>query len=181
MITDKILEGKNIYLRQIELSDCQDYYVDWLNDKEVNKYLESRWQEHNLDNLKEFVTTIRNSAHSYMFAIIYKNKHIGNIKIGPIHSIYKYADIGYFIGDKSAWGKGLVSEAISLVGDFAFNHIGLNKIKAGACEYNIGSQKALERNGFKKEYILKEEFFVSKGDAYIDTYCYGILRDEWQK
>jgi hypothetical protein len=37
-----IIEGKKIFLRNIELTDCTERYVSWLNDKEVNRYLESR-------------------------------------------------------------------------------------------------------------------------------------------
>lgn len=39
MITSKIETGKLVLLRQIELSDCTDTYVQWLNDPNVNQYL----------------------------------------------------------------------------------------------------------------------------------------------
>lgn len=32
MITDKIIDGEKVYLRQIETIDCNEQYVAWLND-----------------------------------------------------------------------------------------------------------------------------------------------------
>ena len=41
MVTEKILKGKQIILRQIELDDCTNVYVEWLNDPNINRYLPS--------------------------------------------------------------------------------------------------------------------------------------------
>lgn len=175
------LKGKKITLRMVELSDCTLKYLSWLNDKEVNQYLETRWSKQTLDLIKNFVKTIRESNHSYLFAIIYNELHIGNIKIGPIHPIYKYADVSYFIGEKTTWGKGIATEAIGLVTKFGFDVLGLNRIEAGAFKPNIGSQKALEKNGYKKEAIYRKKAFINKGEEYIDSYVYGILKDDYKK
>ena len=46
------------------------------------------------------------------FAIKTTDKHIGNIKLGPINWIHRYGDISLLIGDKDYWGKGIATEAI---------------------------------------------------------------------
>lgn len=180
MLYDKELTGEKIKLRIIELDDCNSKYLGWLKDKEVNQYLETRWNEQTLESIKDFVTSIRNSDHSYLFAIIHQNKHVGNIKIGPIHPIYKYADVSYFIGKKSAWGKGIATEAIKLITDFGFNILGLNRLQAGAFAPNIGSKKALEKNGYKKEAVYRKKVFINSGDEYIDSHMYGLLKEEYK-
>ena len=106
MLYNAVIKGEKINLRTVEISDCKQYYLDWLNDKEVNQYLETRWTKQSIDKIKDFVQSIRDSRDSYLFAIIFKGKHVGNIKIGPIHLKYKCADISYFIGDKTVWGGG---------------------------------------------------------------------------
>lgn len=180
MLYNQELKGQNIILRMVEFDDCNSKYLCWLNDKEVNQYLETRWSEQSIDTIKDFVKSIRDSYHSYLFAIIYQNKHIGNIKIGPIHPIYKFADISFFIGEKSTWGKGIATEAIRLISDFAFNILGLNRIQAGAFEQNIGSQKALENNGFQKEATFRKKYFLKIGDDFVNIYEYGLLKDDNQ-
>jgi len=180
MIYKGSLKSKNIYLRMVELTDCNQKYFNWLNDNEVNQFLETRWSVQTLESIKNFVEEIRNSDHSYLFAIMKDEKHIGNIKIGPIHKIYKSADVSYFIGDKSQWGRGVATEAIKLVTDFGFNTLGLHRLQAGAFEINIGSQKALEKNGYIKEATYRKNAFIKQGGEYVNSYVYGILKDEWK-
>ncbi len=181
MIYDEVLKGKNITLRMVELSDCNKNYYDWLNDKETNQYMETRWSEQSIESIKDFVTSIRNSNHSYLFAIIYDGQHVGNIKIGPIHPIYKHADVSYFIGNKNVWGRGIATEAIILATKFAFEVLKLNKLQAGAFEQNVGSQKALLKAGYKQEGIFRKKVFLTSPENYCDIYEYGILSSEYKK
>ena len=181
MIIQKQLIGEKIILRQIELSDCNDNYVDWLNDPDVNQYLETKWSDQNIESIKVFVESQRNNDHSVLFAIVLKenNTHIGNIKIGPIHPHYSHADISYFIGEKEHWHKGIATEAIELISKFGFEDLNLHRIEAGAYECAIGSWKALEKCGFKREGILRKQVLFK--DNYIDIYRYGLLKSEYNK
>ena len=122
MITEKELHGEMISLRQIEMEDCTSLYVEWLNDPEVNRYLETRWSEQTMETIEEFVRDQRENNHSILFAIITNEdgRHIGNIKIGPINRHHNHADISYFIGDKKMWNKSVATEAIRLVTRFCF-------------------------------------------------------------
>lgn len=165
MITERTETGKLISIRQIGLEDCTDHYVEWLNDPEVNQYLETKWSEQNLDSIKAFVKSQRENDHSVLFAMITKkeNKHIGNIKIGPVHEHYKHADISYFIGDRKFWNQGIATEAIGLVCRFGFEELGLHRIEAGVYAGAVGSWKALEKNGFCREGIFREQIILSGG------------------
>jgi RimJ/RimL family protein N-acetyltransferase len=68
-------------------------------------------------------------------------------------------EIDYWIA-KRYWGKGIVSEAVSLVCDYAFNEFGLMKLKIGFLSDNIGSRRVAEKNGFKTEYTMIDENFI---------------------
>jgi len=179
MITNTVLKRNNVLLRAVTIDDCNETYLNWLNETTINQYLETRWTTQSIESIKDFVKSIRESDHSYLFAIIVDGKHIGNIKIGPIHHHYQYADISYFIGEKSYWGKGIATDAIFLITDFGFKILKLNRIQAGAFADNIGSLKALEKNGYKKEAVLRKQIFVNVGDQFQDHIIYGILKDEW--
>ncbi len=149
---DDFIEGEKLKLRLLTLTDCQPYYLDWLLNPIINQYLETRWHKQDLEAIKAFVSDMHHSANNYLFAIIEKDsgKHIGNIKLGPINPFHQYADVSYFIGEKSAWGKGYATEAIALTTQFGFDKLELNSIQAGVYENNIGSIKALEKVGFKQ-------------------------------
>jgi len=174
------LDGEDIYLRSCVVSDCTDEYLSWLNDPQVNEYLETRWEKQDLESISKFVDAKLKSKDEYLFAIITKDiqeKHIGNIKIGPIHPRYLYADISYFLGDRAYWGKGLATQAIGLVTSFGFDTLGLFRIQAGVHEKNIGSIRALQKSHFMHEATLRKQLVDVNGNRQ-DHLFFGILSEE---
>jgi len=171
-----MIKGKNIILRKLSNKDVSIEYLNWMNDYETVKYTESRHTDHTIESLVNFVSLV-NNENNYCFAIIdmKSGKHIGNIKIGNIHPIYKFADVGLIIGDKKFWGKGIATEAIQLCVEFAFNQLRLHRLYAGIYDVNIGSLKAFEKAGFLREGCEKEKcLFEGKR---VDCYIYGIVNE----
>ncbi len=174
-----LLESDTFYLRNISLDDCNENYLSWMNDYEINKYLESRFTIHSIDSLKDFVNSMNNSDNNILFAIIDKSsdKHIGNIKLGNIHPVHKYADIGLIIGDKNYWRKGIATKSINLVSEYAFNDLNLRKVLAGVYKNNIGSIRAFEKCGFKKAYVKKDTYFFE--GSYIDAIVFELYNENF--
>jgi [ribosomal protein S5]-alanine N-acetyltransferase len=173
--------GDKVLLRCIEMEDCTDTYVRWLNDSDVNKYLETRWTKQDIESVKKFVAETIASENSILFAIIIKasNKHIGNIKIGPVNRNHLFADVSYFIGDRNSWRKGYAKEAISLAIGYGFRQLGLHKICAGYYASNNGSAKALERNGFQVEGVFPS-MLMNTENQWEDAVRVGLLLEQYQ-
>ena len=121
-----ILQGDIISLRRLTEEDATENYVRWMNDPDINQYLESRFYTQTIESTKAFIRSVTND-NNYQFGIFVKDteKHIGNIKIGGINLYHKFADIGFLIGEKDYWGKGIASEAVKLATDYAFNSLKL--------------------------------------------------------
>jgi len=170
------LKGSLIKLERLDIHHISDDYLNWMNDYEVVKYTESRHIVHTMESLKAFISQA-NNAFNYCLAIvdISSGKHIGNIKIGNIHPIYKYADVGLIIGNKDFYGKGIATEAIKLCVDFAFKQLKLHRLSAGIYDVNIGSIKAFEKAGFVREGCEKEKYLFE--GKRIDSYIYGIINE----
>ncbi len=177
MLSNTILVGERIMLRNIELSDCNEIYLSWLNDNCVNRFLETRLYPQTMQTIIDFVTSIKNSDNSILFAIIDKksNQHIGNIKLGPIHQLYRYADISYFIGDKAYWNKGLGTEAVKLLCTYGLENLKLHRLQAGVIEGNDASVKVLQKAGFVFEARLKDKFVLE--EQFCDHLLYRIISD----
>jgi len=160
------LESERLYLRAVLPDDANEAYCRWMNDSEVNKYIESRFYPHTQERLRDYVSVKLGDAESPFFAIVLKvgDRHIGNIKLGPINMIHRFADIGIIIGEKDCWGKGYGTEAIRLIVEYAFNALNLHKVTAGFYEPNIQSIKAFEKAGFSQEGVRKSHcyYYVSK-------------------
>lgn len=182
MISDMILQVDGCFLRNLKIEDCNDNYLGWLNDTQVNEYLETRFIEQSLDKIKEFVLSINNSSDSYLFGIFNdQNTHLGNIKIGPIHPRYKFADISYFIGEKMWRGNGYASKAIQLITEFGFNQLDLLRIQAGVHSSNIASRKVLEKCGYKQEACLRKKIYhgMDQNILWDDHLYFGIIKEEF--
>jgi [ribosomal protein S5]-alanine N-acetyltransferase len=171
------LSGQNIYLREITISDVPGAYYRWMNDPAITQFLESRFYPNTMDSLNEYVKNKQADSNNVFLAIVIKenHRHIGNIKLGPINWIHRFADIGIIIGEKDCWGKGYASEAISLVTKFAFNTLNLHKLTAGCYEMNQGSVKAFQKAGFYIEGGRKSQYYYQ--GAYIDGVKLAILKD----
>ena len=172
------LEGKNIYLREVRITDADENYYNWMNDNEVTKYLESRFYPQSKEKIEEYIRSINDNPNYVFLAIIEKksNTHIGNIKLGRINWFHRLADVGLIIGEKTAWGKGYATEAIKLVTEYAFRKLNLHKLAAGCCKENIASEKAFKKNGYIVEGIRKKHSFYN--GKYADVILMGIINEE---
>ncbi len=173
-----VLEGERIYLREVRLSDVNANYHRWMNDSDVIRYLECRFSPNSIYAIKDFVEKIIKDRDNIFLAIMLKDgdRHIGNIKIGPINRIHRFADVGLLIGEKDCWGKGYATEALRLVANYAFKTLKLHRLTAGCYDRNKGSEKAFKKAGFAVEGIRKKHCYCD--GKYVDTIMLGLLNDE---
>ena len=170
------LTGDKLYLRGLECADLDGEYFDWLNDREVTKFLVAGVFPNSKEKMEEYYRNISLSNNNVMLAIIDKisDKHIGNIKLGSINWISRIADIGIMIGDKEFWHKGFGTEAIKLLVEYAFHRLNLHKVTAGVIAENKASIKVFEKAGFEIEGRAKSQCFLN--GEYCDSLYLGIIR-----
>jgi ribosomal-protein-alanine N-acetyltransferase len=148
------IESERLIYKRVSTEHISEDYVRWINDPEVNMYLETRGN-YTLDLLKSYIEEQYNNE-VYFWAIHLKssNKHIGNIKIAPINVETKSGEYGILIGDKSNWGKGFASEATTRIINYCFNELGLSKITLGVIEDNITAVNLYKKLGFKIDEVV---------------------------
>jgi [ribosomal protein S5]-alanine N-acetyltransferase len=144
--------GEQVYIRLLGTDDVSDDYVKWMNDPEVTQYLESRWQTHTLKTTLEYIESLNTDKNNYLFGVFLNsdNTHIGNVKIGNIHPIHRFCDIGMAIGKKDNWTKGIGSEVLKLIEKIAFEELNLNKMFGGIYADNIASFKMTQKCGWRE-------------------------------
>jgi RimJ/RimL family protein N-acetyltransferase len=175
------VNGKRIYIRILAPDDASEEYVSWINNNEINQYLESRFRVQTLESVRSFIDAMNSSPVDALFGIFLHDtqEHIGNIKIGNIDTFHRRAEVGLIIGKRAAWGKGYATEAIALITQYAFEELNLNKLFAGMYAENLGSYKAFIKCGWKHVGTLKEHCF-SHG-KYSDEFLVEICKSEYTK
>lgn len=174
------LVGNLVYLRVLEESDITEEYMGWLNDPEVNLFLETTGQfPATFDNMRQWLEKYRDGTANLAFAIVEKStdRHIGNITLNNINLIHRTAWIGITIGRKDLQGHGYGKEAENLLIEHAFRHLQLHKIMHVAAADNVGGVKLPQSLGFKVEGTLRQQYYM--GGKYRDGVVMGLLASEY--
>lgn len=98
----------------------------------------------------------------------------GLVEWNPDH---RSATMGYCL-DESAWGQGFATEAADALLQWAFDTLDLNRVQSEADTRNTASVRVLEKLGFVREGMLREDCIVN-GEV-SDSWVYGLLRREWK-
>jgi RimJ/RimL family protein N-acetyltransferase len=175
-----ILRYKHYYLRPLTVNDVTVKYVDWLKDEEVTKYLEIRFGDYSIDELKSYIELFLKDKSKFLFGIFFErnDSHIGNMTIYDVNYKTGTFDIGYLIGDKNHWGTSASTEAILLALKYAFNNLNLRKIFTGVYSNHVKSRFTLKKIGFVEEARLKDRFLFD-GET-IDEVIVTMDREQWK-
>lgn len=156
-----MLESDRIRLDKFTERSITPTYISWLNDYEVNRYM----QTGRLPVSENDMYAPKNDK-DILFMIRFKEAddsllYIGTASLHRIDWVIRKAEIGYMIGSKEFWGKGVASEVVSLLTNYGFNRLNLNKITAGVVDGNEGSVKVLVKNGYKKYCEEPEDYYLN--------------------
>jgi ribosomal-protein-alanine N-acetyltransferase len=167
-----LLEGKTVNLRVKEKEDLE-LSVGWLNNPDFFGEYEPLVQMSKTDLQKLYDN--KSQDEGWFFIEKKDGGKVGNINHRPVGTAQ---EIGYTLLPRER-GKGYCSEAVMIMVDYLFLSKNIIRIQAHADQKNVASQKALEKNGFKKEGTIRKEEFIR--GAWRDKYLYSILREEWKK
>lgn len=174
------LQGERLHLREVRPTDVTNRYYAWMNDPDVTRYLESRFFPNSRAMLQNYVNAKAGDQDNVFLAIVLNqgNRHIGNIKLGPINWIHRFADVGLLIGEKDCWGHGYATEAISLVMEYGRKGLNLHGLTAGCYAPNVGSLRAFLKAGFVQEGLRKNRYFCD--GQYVDEVLLGVILSRTQ-
>ena len=127
--------------------------------------------------IPEMIEKMEQKIH-YPFVVteISTQKLIGYIDIKSIDWNIPKAELGYFI-DEHYEGKGIITKALSKIIAYCFDTLQINKLLVRTHEANIGSRKMVEKNGFRVEGIIRNDYITTSGNI-VDLMYYGLLRTE---
>ncbi len=169
------LRTKRLLLRPFAPDDVNDIF-SYASDPDWSRFLHVPIP-YTREDAQDFVegNTNSNWERNAMFAIEFKGVVVGGIDL-RIDSPNARAMVGYSIA-RPHWNKGLMTEAVQAVIDWAFKQFGLAKIYSFADVENVGSWRVMEKVGMTREGTLRSHG-VLRGVRQ-DYHYYGILRREW--
>jgi RimJ/RimL family protein N-acetyltransferase len=83
---------------------------------------------------------------------------------------------------KEYWGKGIASSIHKARTWFAFQHLGLHRVKSAVIQGNVGSLKALSRSGYSLVYVERNEQFINGQLRHLDCLeCLNPSESFWNQ
>jgi RimJ/RimL family protein N-acetyltransferase len=168
-------------IRPLELSDLESYFsMVESNRKRLEDFFTGTVSRtRTFEDARQFVTELiqKRESKSYYPFIIEDNEAkelAGFIDIKNIDWNIPKAELGCYTDEKYA-GKGMTSEAFSLITDYCFDHFGFAKLFLRTHESNIAAQKLAERNGFQIEGKIRKDYKTTNGEV-VDLIYYGKVK-----
>ena len=103
---------------------------------------------------------------------------VGTCTLAYLDLVNRRAELGFALG-RAFWGRGYIVAALPAVIEFAFCRMRLHRIFADTDPRNAPAIRALERQGFRREGVMREHHLV-QGEPQ-DAVVYGLLRSEWAR
>jgi RimJ/RimL family protein N-acetyltransferase len=169
-----------ITLEKFTTKDITKDYVAWLNDEEVNEYLEVRFENRSYEELLLWYSRF-DFVNSFLWKVVDQRNGltIGTASLYGINPNHLFAHYGYLIGNKEYWGSSTAFTVVAKVFCFAFEELGLKNIHAGAYANNIGAITNFLKLGMKLQGVRPNSVLHKTG--YVDGVLYGYSKDEWDK
>lgn len=172
--------GNRVRLRAINKDDLPAF-VGWLNDPDVSRNI-SIYDTQSLEQEEKwFQDSLNHPAEEQPLAVEVQDqdnwKLVGDVGFWNYDQHERSAEIGIFIGDKTAWDKGFGTETMQLMINYGFAMLNFNRIYLQVFESNPRGMRCYEKAGFKLEGRLRQAHYLD--GAYIDVLLMSILKDEW--
>lgn len=151
----------------IEISDTMISIPHPYPEGEAERYVSHRLSEMEQGRAAAFVMEAKPNHH-----------FTGMIEIRDIDLEHAQAELSFWLSVASR-GEGYMSEAIERVVRFGFENLGLNRLYAHHMVRNPASGRALMKNGFLVEGVLRQR--VKKWGVFEDVVLLALLREDWEK
>jgi len=119
----------------------------------------------------EFILA-KNPYHS--LAIEVDGQAVGGLSLRVGEDIERLsAEVGYWIGEEY-WGRGIMTDAVRLVTDYAFGTLSLERVFAVPFAMNVASCRVLEKVGYEREGLMRRS--AIKDGEILDQLLYAKVR-----
>ena len=145
------------------------------NDRRIWRNLKDAFPHpYTLDHARAWVALNQGDPKPHHFAIAVDGQVAGGIGLEFKPDIWRYsAELGYWLAP-AYWGRGIMTGALRAVVDYAFATFDLNRLWAGAFDWNPASIRVLEKAGFVFEARLTKSAY--KDGEFVDELIFAIVK-----
>ena len=171
-----LVEGATVTLREFASADAPAVWR-WVGDAEAVRYvpLGPLDEAGTVDYVEQLIAEAhRDPRDGYTLAMVEAatGDVVGSVALGVDSRAHRRVELGYILR-RDAWGRGLATDAARLAIDFAFDHLGANRVWAVCDPDNPASIRVLEKVGMTGEGQLREDLLVH--GLWRDSLLYAVV------
>jgi len=118
----------------------------------------------------------RGRGEKFQWIVEIDNEPAGCITLVVSNWEHGLAEVGYALSSPYQ-SRGLMTDALGLLLADLFANTLVERVEARCATENTGSQRVLEKNGFRREGLLRG-YFKLRGRR-VDNFLYALLRDDY--
>jgi ribosomal-protein-alanine N-acetyltransferase len=174
------MQTDRLKLREFTFEDYDGVHA-FASDPEVCKYVV--WGPNTPSDTKTFLQRSiseqkENPRFRYNLAVVHPTKGvIGSCALNVQSLEYRSASIGYIL-NRLYWGIGYGTEIARRLIIYGFEDLNMYRMTADCDPQNIASWKVMEKNGMKRDGLLRHNQII-RGE-WSDSYIYSILQPEYR-
>jgi ribosomal-protein-alanine N-acetyltransferase len=167
------LELETCAIRSYQPSDAETL-ARYANNRKIWLNLRDGFPHpYTIDDARNFIAMAINKEPETFFAICTQTEVIGGIGYSLHTDVERIsAEIGYWLGEPF-WGKGIITEALKALTQYAIKAHGLYRIYAVPYETNKASFRVLEKAGYQLEGRMRKS--AIKDGKVIDQLLYAYV------
>ncbi len=171
------IETPRLRLRQVQLSDLENYHTRLTSDPEVARYM--LWEAN--PDIAHTAATIRRIREGYAngtryhwaIALREEDALIGTVALLRFDQEKNACSFAYMLG-RAFWGRGLGTEALKAVLDFAFTQMEVTTVEADHFVDNPASGAVMRKVGMEQVDYLPGQY--EKNGILRDAVLYRLTR-----
>jgi RimJ/RimL family protein N-acetyltransferase len=173
-----VLENARLTLREVQVEDAPALFAE-MTTEEVARFISP--PPANVEGFEKFIRWThkqRAEGKHACFVIVPEGQTtaVGMFQVRMLDEASKTAEWGFALGS-AFWGSGLFMAGAELALEFAFTHMGVQRLEARSAVPNGRGNGALRKVGAVRETVL-EKSFERHGEV-LDQVLWVVLREDW--
>ncbi len=173
------IRGEKVALGPLDRSMLPDL-TRWINDFSTLRTLGIDPRPMTAGEEEQWFTQVTSNPSTVHFAIydLDDMAHVGGVNLHAIDHRHQTCELGIAILDPARRGKGLGTEAVVLITDYAIHALSMHNVQLRLLAFNQAGLRAYEKAGFR-EYGRRREAILHNGQRW-DMVSMDVIASEWE-
>lgn len=174
-----VIDANALQLRALRQDDADDMHAIY-SDHKTMEYWGNAPTKSMAETREQVLRDLRavEAGQAILWAIELKTsgKVIGKCTLWQYSESNQRAEVGYIL-NRDYWRRGLMTNALDAMINYAFSTLGLHRLEADTDDKNTASLALLENLGFRREGLFRERWYMN--GAWQDSVMLGLLKQDW--